>query len=45
MKAAAAKAIADLIPEEDLSVNYVIPNALDSRVPIAVAKAVATVAV
>jgi len=41
MKAAAAKAIADLIQEDELNVNYIIPNALDSRVPIAVSKAVA----
>lgn len=45
MKAAAAKAIADLIQEDELNVNYIIPNALDSRVPIAVSKAVAQVAI
>lgn len=40
MKLAAAHAIANLIPEHDLSVDYVIPNALDTRVPAAVTRAV-----
>lgn len=45
MKAAAAKAIAEIIPDEDLNPGYIIPNALDSKVPIAVAKAVAKCAI
>lgn len=40
MKLAAAKAIADLIPESDLNPDFVIPNSLDTRVPVAVSKAV-----
>lgn len=41
MKISAAYAIADLIEEQELSPEYIIPNALDLRVPPAVAKAVA----
>lgn len=41
MKLAAAHAIADFIPEDKLSVDYIIPSALDKSVANAVAKAVA----
>ncbi|MBQ8195964.1 MAG: NAD-dependent malic enzyme [Oscillospiraceae bacterium] len=41
MKLAAAHAIADFIPEDKLSVDYIIPSALDKSVADAVAKAVA----
>jgi malate dehydrogenase (oxaloacetate-decarboxylating) len=44
MKLAAAKAIAGLIPEYELSTDYIIPSALDTRVPVVVAKAVGSVA-
>ena len=44
MKVAAAKALADLIPEEELSEQNVIPSAFDKRVVPAVAKAVAQAA-
>ena len=44
MKMAAAKAIASLISEEELSADYVIPAAFDKRVGPAVAKAVAEAA-
>lgn len=44
MKMAAAEALASLIPDEELSVEYIIPNAFDSRVGKAVAKAVAEAA-
>lgn len=40
MKINAAKAIAGLISEKELSPKYIIPHALDVNVPIAVAKAV-----
>lgn len=40
MKLAAAKAIAGLIPDYELSPDYIIPSSLDTRVPIAVSKAV-----
>ena len=40
MKLAAAKAIAGYIPEEELNVENIIPNALDKGVAAAVAKAV-----
>ncbi|MBP1542578.1 MAG: NAD-dependent malic enzyme [Oscillospiraceae bacterium] len=43
MKLAAAHAIADYIPEDRLSVDYIIPSALDKSVADAVAKAVADV--
>ena len=41
MKLAAAHAIADFIPEDKLTVDYIIPSALDKSVADAVAKAVA----
>ncbi len=41
MKLAAAHAIADFIPDDKLSVDYIIPSALDKSVADAVAKAVA----
>lgn len=41
MKLAAAHAIADLVPEDKLSPEYIIPSALDKSVAAAVAKAVA----
>ena len=44
MKMAAAEAIASLISEEELSADYVIPAAFDTRVGPAVAKAVAEAA-
>ena len=40
MKLAAAEAIADVIPEEDLSEDYIIPSVFDERVAPAVAEAV-----
>ena len=40
MKLAAARAIADLISDEELSADYIIPAAFDSRVKTAVAEAV-----
>ncbi len=44
MKMAAAKALADLISDEELSADYIIPAAFDKRVGPAVAKAVAQAA-
>ena len=44
MKLAAAEALADLIPDEELSPEYIIPKAFDKRVGPAVAKAVAEAA-
>lgn len=44
MKEAAAAAIAGLITEKELRPDYIIPHMLDFRVPVAVAKAVATAA-
>ena len=44
MKIAASKALADLISEEELSPDYIIPKAFDKRVGPAVAKAVAEAA-
>ena len=44
MKLAAAKALAELISEEELSAEYIIPKAFDPRVKDAVAKAVAQAA-
>ena len=41
MKIAAAYAIADLIPENELNTDYIIPNPFDKRVAEAVAAAVA----
>ena len=44
MKLAASKALAELVPDEDLDPEYIIPDALDERVAPAVAKAVAEAA-
>ena len=44
MKVAAAHALADLISDEELSAEYIIPKAFDPRVGPAVAKAVAEAA-
>lgn len=44
MKIAAALAIADIIPPEELNPEYIIPNALDPRVVPAVSSAVARAA-
>ena len=44
MKMAAARAIASLVHSDTLNPDYIIPNALDSKVPIAVSKAVAEAA-
>ena len=44
MKLAAAKALAELISDEELSADYIIPKAFDPRVKDAVAKAVAQAA-
>lgn len=45
MKLAAADALANLVADEDLREDYVVANAFDERVPLAVAKAVAEMAV
>ncbi|MVB10515.1 NAD-dependent malic enzyme [Caprobacter fermentans] len=45
MKIAAATAIASYIPDDKLKPDYIIPSALDRKVPAAVAKAVAEAAV
>ncbi len=45
MKLAAADALAALVFDEDLREDYVVANAFDERVPLAVAKAVAEVAI
>lgn len=44
MKIAAARALADLIPDDELNAEYIIPAAFDPRVKDAVAKAVADAA-
>jgi len=44
MKLAAAYAIADLIPPEELTADHIIPDAFDSRVGKAVAAAVSEAA-
>ena len=44
MKVAAAHALADLISDEELNADYIIPAAFDPRVGPAVAKAVADAA-
>ena len=44
MKMAAAKALADLVSDDELSADYIIPAAFDKRVGPAVAKAVAEAA-
>ena len=41
MKIAAARGIAELVKEEELTPNYIMPNAMDTRVPAIVAKSVA----
>ncbi len=41
MKQAAARAIASVIPDSDLKVDFIIPDMMDLRVPVAVAVAVA----
>ena len=41
MKLAAARALAEVIPEEDLSEDYIIPNVFDERIVPDVAEAVA----
>ena len=45
MKVAAAKAIASLVSEEELSAEYIIPNPFDPRVAETIAKAVAQTAI
>ena len=45
MKIAAAQALADLVPDDELSADYIIPAAFDERVAPAVAKAVAEAAI
>ncbi|MBR3231942.1 MAG: NAD-dependent malic enzyme, partial [Lachnospiraceae bacterium] len=45
MKMAAAKALADLISDEELSADYIIPYTFDPKVGPAVAKAVAQAAI
>jgi len=45
MKIAAAYAIAELVSEEELTEDYIIPKAFDDRVAIAVSKAVAEAAI
>jgi malate dehydrogenase (oxaloacetate-decarboxylating) len=45
MKVRAARALAALIPEEELSPEYIIPSALDKTVAEAVAKAVSDEAI
>ncbi|MCI6156530.1 MAG: NAD-dependent malic enzyme [Peptoniphilaceae bacterium] len=45
MKFAAAKALAELVSEEELKEEYVIPSPFDPRVPDAVAKSVAQCAI
>ncbi|MGI6173564.1 MAG: NAD(P)-dependent malic enzyme [Christensenellales bacterium] len=44
MKAAASRAIASLVSDEELSTEYILPKAFDRRVGIAVARAVAQAA-
>ena len=45
MKMAAAKALANLITDEELNANYILPDAFDKRVVPAVAKAVYDMAI
>ena len=45
MKLAAAYALADLLPEGELSPDHVVADVFDSRVPHAVARAVAAAAI
>ena len=44
MKLAAAKAIAGSVSDEMLSTEFILPNAFDKSVPVAVAQAVAAAA-
>lgn len=44
MKMAAAKAIADCVPEDKLCTDFILPNAFDRAIPVAVAEAVAEAA-
>jgi malate dehydrogenase (oxaloacetate-decarboxylating) len=44
MKLAAARAMAGVIPDEQLSEDYIIPSVFDERVAPAVAEAVAEIA-
>ncbi len=44
MKVAASYAIADLVSEEELAADYILPNALDKRIGKAVAKSVSDAA-
>ena len=44
MKIAAAKAIAGLVSDKELSADYILPKAFDPRVKTAVAEAVAKAA-
>ena len=41
MKLAASYGLAGLVPDEELNENYILPSALDERVAVTVAKAVA----
>jgi malate dehydrogenase (oxaloacetate-decarboxylating) len=45
MKLAAAKALANIISDDELSPDYIVPGAFDKRVAKAVAKAVANAAI
>ena len=45
MKVAAAKAIAGLVSDEELNAEYIIPNAFDKRVGVAVSEAVKKAAI
>lgn len=45
MKIAASRAIAAMVTEDELTPNYIIPDTLNSRVPVAVAMAVAREAI
>jgi malate dehydrogenase (oxaloacetate-decarboxylating) len=45
MKLAAAHALARIIPENELTEDYIIPKAFDPRVATAVAEAVAKAAI
>ena len=45
MKIACAKALADLVSEEELCADYILPKAFDPRVKDAVARAAAQAAI
>ena len=45
MKMAAAKAIAECVSDDELSADFILPNAFDRKIPEAVSKAVAQAAV